>query len=161
MNVKPKTIINIALKIERGGERFYNLVAEKIKDEDISDLFKLFASEEIRHVQSFKDIGRKIAQYNVTDSVEIITRENSIINAISSSLIDKASEKMQEYSKRIKSKIDAIDAAIGFEKDTILFYYEIMDLFQQEDIRNVLNRIINEERKHILKLMATKRKLVS
>jgi rubrerythrin len=159
--ITAKSIINFAIKIERGGEIFYNTVAGKIRDEEISDLFKLLSAEETRHKQDFKEIGKKMFGFGKADLVEVITKENSIINAIVSSLIQKSSEKISEYSKRIKNKVEVIEVAIGFEKDTILFYYEIMDLMKDEESQKVLNRIITEERRHILRLMNLKKKFLS
>lgn len=57
----------------------------------------------------------------------------------------------------IKSVEDAINFAIGFEKETLLYFYGIMDAVKEKEI---VEEIINEERSHIRWLSAFKGGLV-
>jgi hypothetical protein len=46
---------------------------------------------------------------------------------------------------------EALRAALGFEKETLLFYYELREALRGED-RQVLDDIIQEEKRHIRRL---------
>ena len=46
---------------------------------------------------------------------------------------------------------EAIRTAIGIEKDSILFYGEMRGLVRRED-RSLVDRIMDEERGHVLQL---------
>ncbi|MEW6409020.1 MAG: hypothetical protein AB1488_02765, partial [Nitrospirota bacterium] len=49
--------------------------------------------------------------------------------------------------KHIKTGADAINFAIGFEKETLLYFYGIRGLVKEEEI---VDEIINEEKSHVM-----------
>ncbi|HUO77127.1 MAG TPA: hypothetical protein VMU21_06065, partial [Thermodesulfovibrionales bacterium] len=49
--------------------------------------------------------------------------------------------------KHVKTVEDAVNFALGFEKETLLYFYGIRDAVKE---REVVEEIINEERSHIM-----------
>ena len=53
--------------------------------------------------------------------------------------------------KQAEDQEAALRAAIGFEKDTLLFFYDLRDMVNEAD-RETISRIIREEKKHLRRL---------
>ena len=49
-------ILEISLKIERDGKRFYNELAKKVIDPKVSEFFQIMAKEEALHENQFKNL---------------------------------------------------------------------------------------------------------
>jgi len=60
--------------------------------------------------------------------------------------------------RKVSSDIEAIQIALGAEKDSILFYSEMRDLVRMPD-RDVVSKIIEEERSHLRQLSDLKKDL--
>jgi len=54
----------------------------------------------------------------------------------------------------------ALELAIGAEKDSILFYYEMRDIIPHR-FAPVVNRVIAEEKSHLQQLSEIKKKLAA
>jgi len=64
-----------------------------------------------------------------------------------------------DLARKLTSPIQAIDVAIAFEKDTIIFLHEMLDMFNQSDNKSAIEQLLAEERLHIRKLSELKRDL--
>lgn len=53
----------------------------------------------------------------------------------------------------IKTAADAVNYALGFEKETLLYFYGVRDAVKEKD---VVDEVINEEKSHIMWLNAFK-----
>jgi len=54
---------------------------------------------------------------------------------------------------------EIIDFAVGIEKDSIILYYELLDTLKDARSRDVVRRIISQEKEHVSTLMALKKGL--
>ena len=61
--------------------------------------------------------------------------------------------------RSVKNDVDAVEAAIRFEKDSILFYYEIKN-FVPIGSQPVVDELIAQEQEHYTKLMLFKNELL-
>ena len=61
---------------------------------------------------------------------------------------------------QLSSDIEAMELAIGAEKDSILFYYEMKEIMPQR-ARPTVNKIITEEKSHLRELSELKKKLAT
>jgi rubrerythrin len=55
--------------------------------------------------------------------------------------------------------VKAMELAIEGEKDAILYYYELRDLLPGE-LASLVNRILNEEKRHLAQLTAIRQSMV-
>ena len=53
MNITNQELLEISLKIERDGKRFYNELAKKVIDPKVSEFFQIMAKEEALHENQF------------------------------------------------------------------------------------------------------------
>lgn len=54
MDITSQELLEISLKIERDGQRFYSELAEKVTDPKVRDFFLLMSREEALHEKQFK-----------------------------------------------------------------------------------------------------------
>jgi len=64
----------------------------------------------------------------------------------------------QELARKAASDTEAIGFALGIERDSILFYSEIKH-FVRETAQKMLNKVIEEERKHLRQFADLKKQI--
>ena len=112
-----KDIIDIAVQIERNGERVYRSAAEKIENPSLRSLLQRLADDEIQHAKWFEELIDKVPGTGEFPEQEKMGRAllQDAVGAQSFTLEDADFSSM----KKIE---DLLSLAIEFEKDTALFY---------------------------------------
>jgi len=147
--IKTREVIEAAVSIEENGFAFYKSVEGAIDDKDVKDVFSFLAGEENRHIVAFKKIYEGIDDQEDT----IIDDEDSsnYIKALAEKNVFTKKDAANDLVKNIKTPFDAINLALNFERDSILFFNEIKS-FVSQDNRDLINKLIKEEHDHIVKL---------
>ena len=65
-----------------------------------------------------------------------------------------------ETATKVGNDIEAMELAIGAEKDSILFYYGMNELMPQR-AQSMVSKIISEEKSHLRQLAELKKKLIA
>lgn len=147
-------IFTMAMEIEKSGKAFYNTVVNSAPDAETRELFSFLAKEEQRHFDFFKTLseqsGSMIIQSEDWDEI------SEYIKATTDSRFFIGEEKAIRTAEGAKNVKEGIDIAISFEKDTLLFFYELLNV-TPESSKGAAQKIVDEEKKHIL-LLAEKRK---
>ena len=156
MAFSTKEIIDIAIGIEDSGYYFYTRCRDKFDDESLKEMFSFLAEEEMRHKEFFENL-----ESNIKDAKGIVTTEYfQYLTAIGDEKVFKDNNNIDNAIKDMNSPIDAIIVALEAEKDSILFYSELKELYDNDnETKTMLNRIINEERRHVVTLMDIKEKI--
>ena len=137
-------IIDLALQIEKNGEKIYRNALKRVTNPAVYTLLQKLADEELDHVEWFSSLKQNIK--STTDDPELMEMGKTILNSV---LGDQAfSLKDVDFSK-IDRIDDLIKLAIEFEKDTILFYEMIRPLIDNTEDLDHLDKIIAEENQHI------------
>ena len=137
-------IIDLALQIEKNGERLYRNALKRVTNPAVYTLLQKLADEELDHVEWFSNLRQKIK--SPTDNPELVETGKAILNSI---LGDQSfSLKDVDFSK-IDRVDDLMKLAMEFEKDTILFYELIRPLIENTEELEHLDKIIAEENQHI------------
>lgn len=148
---KAAEIAEAAVRIEQQGQEFYKNAAEAAKSRDAKDFFLFFAAEEARHEQVFRDLQARMGDF---DLPAWSTSEE--YSAYLQALIDSHAIFSPDLKQRLAGAADeaeAIRLAMGFEKDTILFFMEMRELVPDSEKR-FIQQCIDEERSHLRKLAA-------
>ena len=142
-----KDIIDIAVQIERNGERVYRNAAEKIENPSLRSLLQSLADEETQHAKWFEELIDKVSDTGEFPEQEKIGRAllQDAVGAQSFTLEDADFSSM----KKIE---DLLSLAIEFEKDTALFYGMLQPLIEDQKTLEQLHAIIQEEEAHARRL---------
>jgi len=146
-------IYQFAIKIEENGEKFYRSIAKKTNNKEVKELFIFLADEEVRHKKVFEELLSKVEKY---EPPEIYPGEYfAYLKAYAEELIfPKGVEKELEK----EDIIEAIDFGIRRELDSIMYYLEAKS-FVPETQHSELDKIIQEERSHFVKLSEIKKQI--
>ena len=137
-------ILDMAIRIEKNGERTYRDAIEKAANRKIASLLGWMADEEKQHADFF--IKMKEHFHN--------SASNPVADAFSREILDKLMGN-QRFSLeevdfgKIEQVKDLIGVFIEFEEDTVLFYQMLDSFLQDEEARQELRRVIAEENRHI------------
>ncbi|RJO65231.1 MAG: hypothetical protein C4540_01930 [Candidatus Omnitrophota bacterium] len=149
-------VFQFAVRIEENGERFYRLTAENINDKKTKELFVFLADEEVKHRKTFQGMVEKVEAYEPAESYP--GEYFAFLKAYADEHIFTPEKKAEVAAKKMQGPKEALEFAIALEVDSILYYLEAKNLVP-ENQRDVMDRIIDEERRHYLKLSETKKAL--
>jgi len=138
--------VEIGIQIEKNGKDFYSHLAEVIEDKDTADLFRLLAGEEAKHIEIFKDIFSESCDYNPSGAYS--DEYFAYVRALAGQYVFTMEDKGVEAARSAGSRMEALDLAIGLEKDSILLYEEIRKTVPEKQ-KEVLDRVLTEEKKHL------------
>lgn len=146
-------VFQIAIEIEKNGYIFYQKARDKISDLDVKELFEYLASEEIKHKEKFAFLKSQLPE-NAKEST-VWDPENEInryLKMMADTHIFRTTKEIEEKINQIKSVTDAINFAIQFEKDSIIFFLTMQDLTEEKKGKELIGQLIKEEQKHLEKL---------
>lgn len=150
---RPPEIIKFAIRIEENGRDFYKKMAKKMKKKSTKELFDFLAEQEIKHKDIFQDFLSFIERFKPEESY---TEEYfSYLKAYADDNIFSKEKKGRMMASEINTPEKAIDVGIGIEKDSIYYYLELEKLVP-EDKKKIVQKIIEEERKHYMKFKKLK-----
>ncbi|MDA3899576.1 MAG: ferritin family protein [Spirochaetes bacterium] len=151
MKYSLKEIIDMAVAIEDNGVYFYTQCAEKfeeLEDSSKKEFFRMLADEESEHKKIFSSLLSELPQTEGDFTEEYYL----YLNAITKQQVFKDINSIDSYMKSIQSIGDIFITAIHTEQDSIMWYRELLDMYKNDKTRSILNTLIAEEKKHIVKL---------
>ncbi len=139
-------ILEMSVQTERLGQQFYTTMAEKFKsDGGLNKLFTTLAAKEKVHEKTFTELKDMVSKHgpepvnweDVTDYMRAFVESEFFLGR------GKALPSMD----RVKSVRDAVHFALGFEKETLLYFVGLRTVVKEKE---VVDEVINEERSHIM-----------
>jgi rubrerythrin len=124
----------------------------------LRSLFRYLAEQEKVHKEKFLKLKDAVKNPSRSDSSPVWEEINLFIKAMTDSHLFSGVGKNINLSVRSSDEKSAVDYAIGFEKDTLLFFYQMVDLVRPVD-QPMVKTVINEEKEHIRKLVAIREEL--
>ncbi len=146
-------ILQFALRIEENGEKIYREFSKTMEGNNVKKLFSYLADEEVKHKKTFEDMVSKVEKYEPPESYP--GEYFAYLRAYVDNTIFTHKNLDKELAK-VKDAITAIEFSIRREIDSILYYLEMKN-FVQKDQHNAIYKIIDEERRHYLKLTELKK----
>ena len=147
-------VIEIAIEIEKNGVTFYRALTESANTVRLRDLFAYLAEEEKRHIVRFQEILESAGGYQVSEAY-YVTQYMDYMKALADERVFGRGIPTAQIADRARSPKEAIDIAIGFEKESILFLHEMWQLVPESD-REAIQKLLDEERDHVRRLSAMK-----
>ena len=149
-------LINIAIGIERRGIAFYDIMTRSTENAIARDIFQFLANMEREHMQIFQGMLNEADKYQIPETYA--QEYASYLQALVDSAVFTDDMIDSEMTTWADSDIAALELAIGAEKDSILFYYEMKEIIPQR-AQATVNKIITEEKSHLKQLSHLKKKL--
>ena len=156
MNIfKASEVLKIAVQIEKNGLAFYTQIKEQTKYFPLQQVFDYLAKEEVKHQRTFESLLGQVGDYEPAESYP--GEYETYLKAIAGENIFAQSDAMKQIARKAVSDKEAIDMGIGFEKDSIIFYGEIKKFVPASD-EAVIEKVLAEEKEHLLKLLELRKK---
>ncbi len=148
-------LFNIAIEIEHKGIAFYDVMSRSSEQAAVRQVFHYLTEMERQHVQIFQETFRAITQNDLSDQQESQYVQTLVDNSVfTDEVVD------SDMASRLDTDIQAVELGIQMEKDSILFYYELISQVE-ESAHDAVNRIITEEKSHLEQLSEVKKTLDS
>lgn len=148
-------VFKIALKIEDNGHLFYQTLAARPFPEPIAKLFTDLAGEEMVHKGIFQSILNDLPPSTTVSTVWDPDNElDQYLKMMADEHVFNTSpQEVGKLVERVDSPAAAIRLAMGFERDTIVFFLELMAASEKyDDSRSQIKKLVDEERGHLAKL---------
>lgn len=145
---EPSEVFQFAIRIEEGGEKFYRGMAERLDDAEVKSLFATLADEETKHKKTYQAMVAKIEDYEPVESYP--GEYFAYLRAYADNIIF-TPQRMEKAIAGISDAAAALEFAIDRELDSILYYQEVKNLVPKNQ-QGLIDKIIEEERRHFVKL---------
>jgi rubrerythrin len=147
-------IIDMGIVKEKKRRDFYGLAADKFKEKDMKELFSRLRDWEDEHIKRFTDIRKSTETYEVQESFqgEFAAYMKFVVDDMLYMQISAG-----WFAKNVKEPLIAVQYGIGFEKDAILFFSELLKYMMGPNKEKV-EELIGEEKKHLVYLAELKAK---
>ncbi len=155
MLFKPTEIANIAMNIEKNGLAFYSALANRVKEGETKTLFTFLAKEEKEHYDTFEKLCSKLASYQVPDFDE---EYDEYMQQLVDNNVFAGDCNAAELAEKVKTPLEAIEMALGFEKDSVIFFIQLKKVMPAVE-QFAVEEMIEEENRHIKKLLLIKKDL--
>lgn len=145
----------MAVKIEEDGAAFYRAAADKTDDAEIKALFEDLAGREDAHRAVFEEMAEGVEPVPEPAGSDVGDYA-SFLEAALDNAVFRGPDKALRIAEQADDRASALRAAMGFEKDTMLFYYDLREMVGESD-REIISEIISEEKQHLRRLVSVAR----
>jgi len=153
-------IFQIGVQIEQNGQRFYGMVAKNCSDPSAQKLFLDLASWESKHIDLFEKLRQRLPRSAKGGDFFDPNQELRLyVKAAADSHVFLKSTDIPELVTKCKTPIEALDLAVAFEKDSVVFYTTMKKLVPEHLGKNEIDTLIDEEISHIFMLTEKKKEL--
>ena len=139
--------IRIAAEIERKGERFYRMALGVAKDGAACTLLQMLRDQEKAHAARFDAMLLKLPKEDAQQDKAYDLESSAFLSAIAAEIVFPGGVLASLMSHKLDTLRDILLYAISSEKDSLLFYLEMLTETQSETLKPVLREIIAEEKK--------------
>ena len=140
--INVKEAIETAIQMEKDGYAFYKKAAAQTSSDMGRSIFESLAEDELVHL----DVFQKMFEEKVSDS-----EWNDLVNS------NMKYRDMPIFPKDLKTvegvnpdtnELDALRMAMDSENEAIDYYTQIWESSSDDDVKNIIDMIIEQEKKH-------------
>lgn len=159
-NFTADEIFEIAIRIEANGARFYRKAAATQSEDSNRAFLEQLANMEDHHQLTFEKMRKGLTANEKQATVFDPNQESAQYLAVMADTHGgEGSPQAADALTGDESIQEIIDIAIGLEKESILFYLGLKGFIPPEYGKDNLDRIIQEEQRHIIQLNGFRKKL--
>jgi len=142
-------VVELAILIEANGEAFYRSLERTAPDVRTREVFAYLAAEEERHRAAFAELKEALANYRPVESYP--GEHAAYMEALAEKNVFTKRDVGRKLAQQVTSPHEAVETALEFEKESILFFEGMRRLLPQEG-QETVDRLIAEEKRHIVRL---------
>jgi len=143
--------VEVALMMEEEGIRFYGLAEVQAGDPEMKQLLAFLREREHKHLETFRRLYSDIAEREGTPDAELWLLDEEVSDYFRS-YVDSAVFPGKGAAERaiadLHGAIDILGFAMRIEKESILFYHELLCHSPWPEARELFEKVIAEERRH-------------
>ncbi len=144
LNFSAREVVEQAIQTEKLGREYYTKMAEKFQEHsELKKLFDLLAIQETKHESNFTNLKGKLKEEDVEGWDEVA----QYLSALVDSEFFLGKESCLPSLEHVKTAAEAIDFALCFERETLLYYHTLKETLKEKEI---MEAIVKEERSHIV-----------
>lgn len=149
--------LKIAIDIEKRGERFYTIAANKLKDNGVRGMLMELAQQEREHADTFESLyNNAVRDKEKFDDTYLFEPEiSAYLSAMVQTVVFPSDEEQDRIMKNINDIEDVLNLGIQAEKDSILFYTEMIMYSKLVEAKEAFRKLLKEEKKHLIDLRTT------
>ncbi len=147
-------VFQIGITIEKNGRIFYQTAAEGAVQEGIRKLFRELAEWETQHVRLFEELASRLSDADNPEVWDPGDEVSLYLKAAADSHIFRADSDPAALASSCSSAKEALKMAMGFEKDSVVFYTAMHRAVPDQLGKSKVERLITEELNHIAILSA-------
>jgi rubrerythrin len=155
-----ESIFEIGVQIEKNGKTFYTAVSKRVSDEALKSLFTELAEWEDQHIQLFQQLQAELPE-NVKEQNFFDPNDEmgEYLKAAADTHVFVASTDISQLAAKCASPVEALDMALTFEKDSVVYYTTMKKVVAKHFGREQIDLLIDEELEHI-SILNTKKKQI-
>jgi rubrerythrin len=162
MTFNAREIFDIGVQIEANGKAFYEAAAKKTAETAMKEFFTELAAWENQHIKLFGELrdalptaAGNVAVFDPNDEAAMY------LQATADSHVFVKNKDMVGLVAGCKGPLEILDLAMTFEKDSVVFYTTMKKVVAPNLGQDKVDRLIDEEIKHISMLSQRKAKLAA
>jgi rubrerythrin len=146
-------VFEMAMDIEKNGEAFYRKATSLAKDAGVKAVLTELMKQEQQHYVTFKSLRdnlppkTSLPTYADPESEEYLYLETLVKSRMFGNV-----REAEALATKVGNEIEALKAALTFEKDTILFFQAMQRMTDERLGRGEVDRIIEEEHRHVVRI---------
>jgi rubrerythrin len=142
--------VKIAQNMEKHGLEFYRKAAARAKDMATREVFLRLAEDEKKHLARFEELEEILqadrrGKKGYTDDPDLA----AYIDRLVETQVFADEGAAAKLADQVESDYEALAVGIRAERDSILFYQEMMSFIDSKPARAAFSTILDEERKHL------------
>lgn len=149
-------MISMAVQTEQTGYAFYTQAAAEARSPEVRKLLEWLADQERLHERTFTAMLGEESSHRPSE--EYAGQKTQYVQTLLDARVLPDPDAGKKALAAMTDDRQAVDFALGFEKDTILFMYEMRDLVTPAQTEAV-DRLIAEEKTHVQRLNQVKAQL--
>lgn len=146
-------VFDMAIQTEQNGRAFYLAAAAAATDPEIKKIMRYLADAEAHHEVAFRRMKAEAVFETPPETYD--GEREAYIDALLHSRVLRDEQTGLAAVEAMQQDVEALDFALAFEKDTILFMHEMGDLLAAGE-REKIEFLIGQERTHVRLLQQMK-----
>jgi rubrerythrin len=143
-------IFQLGIQIEANGKQFYETIARNSLDPSVKGLFSELSKWESEHQQLFEKLRKALPDPAKKETLFDPDGEQSLyLKTMAESHVFIKNRDVSGLASRCRTSAEALDLAITFEKDSIVFFTTMKGIVPEHLGKDKIDLLINEEIKHI------------